>query len=191
MVKATPLATALRSALAEIEEYQRVRVGAVCRGTVASPLVTDLVVVFAELLENATTFSPPASFVDVHAEMSWDRCQVSIVDHGIGIPPDQMAEENHRLVERERLDITPTGVLGLFVVGRLARRHGLTVELLPTPGRGITAKVTIPPALLHHPVPAAVALVAAGSAGHSRTIDLSSPLAMAIPRVVIVPTALP
>jgi signal transduction histidine kinase len=191
MSKPTPLATALRSALAEIEAYQRVQLGSICEGTVAPQLVSDLVIVFAELLENATTYSPPQSVVDVSAEMYSDMCEISIVDHGMGMPPDQLAEENRRLVERERLDIAPTGMLGLFVVGRLARRHGLTVELHPTPGRGITAKVTIPPALLHHPVPAAVALVAAGSAGHSRTIDLSSPLAMAIPRVVIVPTALP
>ncbi|HEU4421284.1 MAG TPA: nitrate- and nitrite sensing domain-containing protein [Pilimelia sp.] len=191
MSKPTPLATALRSALAEIEAYQRVQLGSICEGTVAPQLVSDLVIVLAELLENATTCSPPQSVVDVSAEMYSDMCEISIVDHGMGMPPEQLAEENRRLVERERLDIAPTGMLGLFVVGRLARRHGLTVELLPTPGRGLTAKVTIPPALLHHPVPAAVALVAAGSAGHSRTIDLSSPLAMAIPRVVIVPTALP
>ncbi len=145
LFKPTPLATAVRSALAEIEDYQRVRVGTICEGTVASQLVTDLVLMFAELLENATTCSPPASFVEVHAAMYQDLCQVSIVDHGIGLPADQLVEENRRLVERERLDIAPTGALGLFVVGRLARRHGLTVELLPTPGGGTTAKVTHPP----------------------------------------------
>jgi signal transduction histidine kinase len=187
MVKATPLATALRSALAEIEEYQRVRVGTVCEGTVASPLVTDLIVVFAELLENATTFSPPTSFVDVHAEMSWDLCQVSIVDHGIGIPADQMAEENHRLVERERLDITPTGVLGLFVVGRLARRHGLTVELLPTPGGGTTARLTIPPTLFCHEAPAPV-LVGA-SQGQALATSAMSPRGLTLPTVIL-PAAL-
>jgi signal transduction histidine kinase len=144
----TPLTTVLRSALAEIEDYQRVTFGAVDRVTVVAPLVSDLVLVFAELLENATAFSPPQSTVDVHAAPTTDgRCQISIVDHGIGMTAERMAEENRRLVERERLDIVPTSVLGLFVVGRLARRHGLAVELLTTPGGGTTAVVTIPPTL--------------------------------------------
>jgi signal transduction histidine kinase len=144
----TPLPTVLRSSLAEIEDYQRVNFGAVHEGKVAAPLVSDLVLVFAELLENATAFSPPQSTVDVHGVADANGwCRISIVDHGIGMPTQRMAEENRRLVERERLDIVPTSVLGLFVVGRLARRHGLTVELVPTQGGGTTAVVSIPPSL--------------------------------------------
>ena len=144
----TPLITVLRSALTEIEEYQRVDFGAVHEVTVVGPLVSDLVQMFAELLENATSFSPPQSKVDVRAAPTDDGwCQVSIVDHGIGMTPQLLAEENRRLVERERLDIVPTSVLGLFVVGRLARRHRLAVHLLATPGGGTTATVAIPPAL--------------------------------------------
>ncbi|HEV2778643.1 MAG TPA: nitrate- and nitrite sensing domain-containing protein, partial [Actinophytocola sp.] len=142
------LATALRSALAEIEDYQRVRLGAVDELMLASQLGPDLILMFAELLENATAFSPPESFVDVGTTFGPDgSCVVSIVDHGIGMPPERMAEENHRLVQRERLDIAPTSVLGLFVVGRLARRHSLWVELGATPGGGVTARVAIPPNL--------------------------------------------
>jgi len=144
----TPLATVLRSSLAEIEDYQRVNFGLVHDGKVAAPLVSDLVLVFAELLENATAFSPPQSTVEVHADTGPDGwCRVSVVDHGIGMTAPRLAEENRRLVERERLDIVPTSVLGLFVVGRLARRHGLSVELGPTPGGGTTATVAIPPSL--------------------------------------------
>jgi signal transduction histidine kinase len=143
----TPITTVLRSALAEIEDYQRVSFGAVHEVTVAAPLVADLVLLFAELLENATAFSPPESTVDVHASLVDGGCQVSIVDHGIGMTPQKLAEENRRLVERERLDIVPTTVLGLFVVGRLARRHGLTVELVPTAGGGTTATVLLPPTM--------------------------------------------
>jgi signal transduction histidine kinase len=144
----TPLATALRAALAEIEDYQRVRMGAIPDITVAPQLLSDLVLVFAELLENATSFSPPDSSVDIHVALAADGgCEVTVVDHGIGMAPDRLAEENHRMVERERLDIAPTSVLGLFVVGRLGRRHGLAVELAATPGGGITAKVGIPSTL--------------------------------------------
>jgi signal transduction histidine kinase len=152
----TELATALRSALAEIEDYQRVRIGDMHEVMLASSLGSDLVLVFAELLENATSFSPPGTFVDVETAFTVDgTCVVSIVDHGIGMKAPRLTEENRRLVERERLDIAPTSVLGLFVVGRLARRHALQVELFPTPGGGVTARIAVPPTLFTRPMPVA------------------------------------
>jgi signal transduction histidine kinase len=146
------LSTALRSALAEIEDYQRVRLGVVGEILLSSALGADLVLVFAELLENATSFSPPGSMVEVDTMFLADGgCLVNIVDHGIGMTADKLAEENRRLVERERLELAPTSVLGLFVVGRLARRHQLDVELLVTPETGgVTARLTIPSALFSH-----------------------------------------
>nr|CTQ95842.1 FIG00817027: hypothetical protein [Kibdelosporangium sp. MJ126-NF4] len=148
------MANAMRSALAEIEDYQRVRLGDMNDVTLASPLGADVVLVFAELLENATSFSPPDSFVEVNSTFTSEgACVVSVVDHGIGMKPAQLAEENRRLVDRERLDVAPTSVLGLFVVGRLARRHSLAVDLIPTHGGGITARVAIPPSLFTRPAP--------------------------------------
>ncbi|WP_410563585.1 nitrate- and nitrite sensing domain-containing protein [Amycolatopsis sp. cmx-4-61] len=146
------LATALRSALAEIEDYQRVKLGVVAEILLSSALGADLVLVFAELLENATSFSPPGSLVEVDTMFLADgACLVSIVDHGIGMTAEKLAEENQRLVERERLELAPTSVLGLFVVGRLARRHELGVELLATPTTGgVTARLTIPASLFTH-----------------------------------------
>ncbi|MBE1576469.1 nitrate- and nitrite sensing domain-containing protein [Amycolatopsis roodepoortensis] len=149
------LSTALRSALAEIEDYQRVRLGSMGDVLLSSPFGSDLVLIFAELLENATSFSPPESFVDVGTKILPDgSCLIVIVDQGIGMTAERLAEENRRLVERERLELAPTSVLGLFVVGRLARRHGLKVELTETePGAGITARITIPPTLLTYRPP--------------------------------------
>jgi len=146
------LSTALRSALAEIEDYQRVKLGVVAEILLSSALGADLVLVFAELLENATSFSPPGSMVEVDTmQLADGACLVSIVDHGIGMTAEKLAEENQRLVERERLELAPTSVLGLFVVGRLARRHELGVELLATPTTGgVTARLTIPAALFTH-----------------------------------------
>ena len=146
------LSTALRSALAEIEDYQRVKLGVVGEILLSSALGADLVLVFAELLENATSFSPPGSMVEVDTMFLADgACLVSIVDHGIGMTAEKMADENRRLVERERLELAPTSVLGLFVVGRLARRHELGVELLATPTTGgVTARLTIPASLFSH-----------------------------------------
>ncbi|EMD27062.1 sensor histidine kinase [Amycolatopsis azurea] len=154
------LSTALRSALAEIEDYQRVRLGSMGDLLLSSPFGSDLVLIFAELLENATSFSPPESFVDVGTKILPDgSCLIVIVDQGIGMTGEKLAEENRRLVERERLELAPTSVLGLFVVGRLARRHGLKVELTETePGAGITARITVPSDLLTYraPVPKSV-----------------------------------
>ncbi len=120
------LATVLRSALAEIEDFRRVRLVSVCDVTVAPDLVADLSLLLAELLENATSYSPPTTVVDVSAERLATGCQLTIADHGIGLSAEQLARENERFVQRERLDIAPTTVLGLFVVGRLARRHGMS-----------------------------------------------------------------
>ncbi|MEV6906976.1 nitrate- and nitrite sensing domain-containing protein [Amycolatopsis sp. NPDC051071] len=154
------LSTALRSALAEIEDYQRVRLGSMGDVLLSSPFGSDLVLIFAELLENATSFSPPESFVDVGTKVLADgSCLIVIVDQGIGMTAERLAEENRRLVERERLELAPTSVLGLFVVGRLARRHGLKVELTETePSAGITARIVVPPNLLTYraPVPKSI-----------------------------------
>ncbi|HEX6354650.1 nitrate- and nitrite sensing domain-containing protein [Actinophytocola sp.] len=142
----TELSTALRSALAEIEDYQRVQLGEIVDIIVPATFGSDLVLVFAELLENATSFSPPESMVEVRTAFLTDgSCTVSVVDRGMGMSAEQFAEENQRLVARERLDIAPTSMLGLFVVGRLARRHRLNVRMVPTDGGGVTVYVVIPP----------------------------------------------
>jgi signal transduction histidine kinase len=139
------LATALRSALAEIEDYQRVLLGEVVDITLDSAIGSDLVLVFAELLENATSYSPPETSVEVGTRYLVDgSCVVTVVDHGIGMTHERLADENRRLVARERLDIAPTSMLGLFVVGRLARRHHLTVAMVATDGGGVTVDVVIP-----------------------------------------------
>ncbi|MEJ3651599.1 ATP-binding protein [Actinomycetes bacterium KLBMP 9759] len=158
------LTTVLRSAIAEIEEYQRVGLDGVDEVTLVSALGTDLVLLFAELIENATVFSPPRTKVEISTSIRRDgSCTVAVVDHGIGLPDDRRVAENRRLVEPERLDVAPSGLLGLFVVGRLARRHRLRVELAETPGGGLTANVTIPAAMVlaDSPAPASVAATAA------------------------------
>ncbi|HET6286622.1 MAG TPA: nitrate- and nitrite sensing domain-containing protein, partial [Amycolatopsis sp.] len=178
------LSTALRSALAEIEDYQRVRLGAMGDVLLSSPFGSDLVLIFAELLENATSFSPPESFVDVATKILPDgSCLIVIVDQGIGMTAERLAEENRRLVERERLELAPTSVLGLFVVGRLARRHGLEVELTETePGAGITARLTIPPNLLTLRQPAPKSVPAPPVWPTAEPVDEPAPPSLPAPR---------
>jgi signal transduction histidine kinase len=139
------LGDVVRLALGEIEDYTRVDLSVPDDLVVAPALVGDLVLMLAELMENATNFSPPHTRVTVTANrtVTGTGAQLAIVDHGLGMPPDRLAEENARLARRERLDLAPTEVLGLFVVGRLARRHGIGVTLSATPGGGVTAVVEL------------------------------------------------
>lgn len=139
------VADAIRAALGEIEGFQRVRLADAEPALLTPHITPDVVLLLAELLENGTSFSPPHTEVEVGAAvLPAGDVRIRIVDHGLGMTPDQLAEENARLVERERLDLAPTDVLGLFVVGRLARRHGIRVRLLPTTGSGVTAEVVLP-----------------------------------------------
>jgi signal transduction histidine kinase len=150
IVAPAPLSEVIRSAVAEIEGYQNVRVGQLATVTISPALVPDLRLILAELMENATAFSPPGTPVEIEAVLD-ETCRISIIDRGIGMSDDRLAEENRRLVERERLDVVPTSVLGLFVVGRLARRHGLNVELSYTGEQGVTATVVVPADLFTDP----------------------------------------
>ncbi|MEU7848829.1 nitrate- and nitrite sensing domain-containing protein [Micromonospora parva] len=143
-----PLADVVRLALGEIEDYTRVDVQVPAGVSAAPAVVGDLVLALAELMENATVFSPPHTRVLVSAETSGLGVRLTVVDHGIGMSEQRLAEENARFTRRERLDLAPTEVLGLFVVGRLARRHGWQVALAATGGGGVTAQLEIPLASL-------------------------------------------
>ncbi|MBE1486645.1 sensor histidine kinase [Plantactinospora soyae] len=149
-----PLGDVVRLALGEIEDYTRVDVQVRLDVAVAPGVIGDLVLTLAELMENATAFSPPHTRVTVLTEVMPGGVRLNLVDHGIGMTPERLAEENARLTRRERLDLVPTEVLGLFVVGRLARRHGWQVTLsATTPGGGVTVGVEIDDQLLitRHP----------------------------------------
>ncbi|MGK5518374.1 nitrate- and nitrite sensing domain-containing protein [Micromonospora sp. URMC 107] len=143
-VAPVPLGDVVRLALGEIEDYTRVDVQVPPGVSVAPGAVGDLVLALAELMENATVFSPPHTRVTVGGEPTGSGARLTVVDRGIGMTQERLAEENARLTRRERLDLAPTEVLGLFVVGRLARRHGWTVRLAPTAGGGVTAHLEVP-----------------------------------------------
>ncbi|ARP72956.1 ATP-binding protein [Streptomyces pluripotens] len=142
------LSNVVRAALGQIEGYQRVRLYAAADAMVDPDVVGDLTLMTAELLENAVGFSPESSPVEVTVRSGTDGARVAITDHGLGMSAERLAEENARLVRRERLDLMPTKVLGLFVVGALARRWEIGVELTRTPGGGVTAEVSLPTSVL-------------------------------------------
>ncbi|MFE9622320.1 ATP-binding protein [Streptomyces sp. NPDC006527] len=147
----TALTNVVRAALGQIEGYQRVRLHAGTEIMVEPDIIGDLTLMIAELLENAVSFSPEGSPVEVGVDSDDDGATITIADHGLGMSAERLGEENARLVRRERLDLVPTKVLGLFVVGALARRWDVDVTLSRTPGGGVTAEVSIPSALLLTP----------------------------------------
>jgi signal transduction histidine kinase len=141
------LSNIVRAALGQIEGYQRVTPHAEGDVTVVPDIVGDLTLMLAELLENAVMFSPASSSVEVVLRPrhgSGGGALVEIIDHGLGMSPERLEQENARLVRRERLDLAPTEVLGLFVVGGLSRRWGIEVVLSRTPGGGVTVTVALP-----------------------------------------------
>jgi signal transduction histidine kinase len=144
----TALTNVVRAALGQIEGFQRVSLTAEADVTLAPDIVADLTLMLAELLENAVAFSPARSGVEVTVRAGSDGASVEVTDHGLGMSAERLSEENARLIRRERLDLVPTKVLGLFVVGSLARRWDVQVVLTRTPGGGVTSRVTIPSPLL-------------------------------------------
>jgi signal transduction histidine kinase len=145
---AAPLVDVVRAGLSEIEDYARVEISDLGDTAVAGSVATDLTHLLAELLENATTFSPPSSKVEVHGTRRAEGYLLAIVDHGIGMSQAQLADANSRIEELARFDRSPSKLLGLYVVGRLAARHGITVRLIESVTSGVTAKVLVPAALL-------------------------------------------
>ncbi|MFE0042127.1 sensor histidine kinase [Streptomyces albireticuli] len=138
----------VRGAVAEVEAYERIEVRRLPRLAVLGPAVGDLTHLLAELLENATVFSPPHTGVQVVGERVPNGFTLEIHDRGLGMPPDALLEANLRLAETPEFELSDTDRLGLFVVSRLAQRHGVRVSLQPSPYGGTTAVVLIPLALL-------------------------------------------
>ncbi|MFJ9739006.1 ATP-binding protein [Streptomyces sp. NPDC101166] len=145
------LTNVVRAALGQIEGFQRVRLHAGTEVMVEPDIIGDLTLMVAELLENAVSFSPEGSPVEVAVDSVDGGATITVADHGLGMSTERLTEENARLVRRERLDVVPTKVLGLFVVGALARRWDITVTLSRTPGGGVTAEAVIPSSLLLEP----------------------------------------
>ncbi len=141
-----PLTDVLRAAAAEIEQYQRVMVHTAPNAEVVGYVASDLVRLLAELLDNATAFSPPHSQVSISASIeAGDIVQIDVVDQGIGIDPEALAVVNHRLeAAGEGADVQVFREMGLFVVGRLAARHQIVVRLDAQQGKGTRAIVLVP-----------------------------------------------
>ncbi|HEV7760534.1 MAG TPA: ATP-binding protein, partial [Acidimicrobiales bacterium] len=141
-----PLGDVVRAAAAEVEDYRRVEVLVNDSLEVVGRAVADLAHMLAELIENATTFSPPGSEVRVRSHLSpgeETNYVLSIEDVGIGMSDVDLIAANELLADPPDVDPRRSR-LGFHVVSRLARRYGLVVTLASTPGGGVTAMVMLP-----------------------------------------------
>ncbi len=146
--KPVQLMDVVRAAVAEVEDYERIEVRRLTRLGIVGPAVADITHLIAELLENATVFSPPHTAVQVHGERVANGFTLEIHDRGLGMTPEALLDANLRLAETPEFELSDTDRLGLFVVSRLAQRHNVKVVLQPSPYGGTTAVVFLPVALL-------------------------------------------
>ncbi len=139
---------ALQAATSGVQDYQRVRVGSTSSLRLDESAAADVVHLLTELVDNALSYSSPTTFVTLSSSTSSDGVTVEITDSGLGIPGEYLAEINETL--RSGGDVTPDTArrMGLFVVSRLARRHGIVASLRGNAGSGTTATVVLPLSIL-------------------------------------------
>ncbi|MGV0810557.1 ATP-binding protein [Mycolicibacterium boenickei] len=143
----------LRAAMSEVEEYRRVQVGHMADVSIAGSAAGDIGHLIAELLDNALRYSPPESPVLVTVGRAVDAgLLVEVADRGLGMSKDDLTAANERLALGGEVTSETAKRMGLFVVGRLARRHEATVRLRTTSALtdrpGVTASVHLPGTLI-------------------------------------------
>ncbi|MFI6319599.1 nitrate- and nitrite sensing domain-containing protein [Nonomuraea sp. NPDC050556] len=143
-----PLVDIARASLSEVENYERVNIQIPSTVSVVGPAVTDAVHLLAELIENAISFSPRESKVVVTSTAAEGGVLVTISDLGIGMQGEELEQANWRLANPPVVDVSVSRRMGLFVVGRLALRHGIRVQLRMRETGGLSALVLLPPSLV-------------------------------------------
>jgi HAMP domain-containing protein len=145
------LVDVVRAAAAEVEEYQRVEFLPLADLEVTGHASVDIIHLLAEIIENATVFSPPNTKVQVAGQAVPHGYVVEIEDRGLGMSDEELIQANERLANPPEIDFALSRVLGLYVVGRLAQRHGIKVQLRHSWYGGVTALTLLPHALLAWP----------------------------------------
>jgi HAMP domain-containing protein len=162
-----PLVDIVRSAVSETEDYARVQLGHMAALSIVGGVVADLIHLIAELVDNATSNSPPESRVDITSNVVGKGAVVEIVDQGLGMSREQVARANRTLAEPPPLTLTTLSSdsrMGLLVVSRLAARNGVTIKLSESDYGGIRAIVLIPIDLIADEPRPSVGLLAGSAA---------------------------
>ncbi len=144
-----PLVDVIRAAISEVEQYERIELTALPNLEIAGRAVNDVVHLLAEVLENATAFSSGDTRVNVAGHvLGSGGVMIEVEDAGIGIEPAELEEINERLTNPPVIDVSVSRRMGLFVVGRLAYRHGIRARLRAGANGGVAALVALPPDLV-------------------------------------------
>ena len=143
-----PMIDVIRAATAEIEDYARVNVLPLSPASLVGRAVGDVIHLLAELVENAASFSPPHTKVLIGGETVSNGYVVEIEDRGLGMGEAALAAANDQVRNPPEIQLSGNVRLGLYVVGKLAERHGILVHLRRSPYGGTTAVVLIPSALI-------------------------------------------
>ncbi|MGX1478979.1 UNVERIFIED_CONTAM: signal transduction histidine kinase [Streptomyces canus] len=141
----------LRSAIAEVEQYSRVKLVPPIDGTLRGHAVADVIHLLAELVENATVFSAPHTQVLLRANLVTSGLAVEVEDRGLGMPVAEQHRMNALLADPDQVNVASLladGRIGLFVVSQLAKRHGIHVRLQTNIYGGVQAVLVVPQALL-------------------------------------------
>ncbi|HEV2930103.1 MAG TPA: ATP-binding protein, partial [Propionibacteriaceae bacterium] len=146
--ESVPLRDVVEAAAAEVEEYSRVQIAGIHDLSLAGHAASDVAHLVAELVENATSFSSPTTRVEVSGGPTGNGYVIEIEDHGIGMSDAELDEVNRRLAEPLAADVAVSRMMGFHVVGRLAARHGIRVQLRHCWFGGVTALVLLPAVLL-------------------------------------------
>ncbi|TDE58567.1 sensor histidine kinase [Nonomuraea mesophila] len=142
--KPVPVIDIVRAAVAEVEDYTRVTVESMPVSAVDGAAAADITHLLAELVENATIYSPPDTTVHVRGDMVSNGYAIEVEDKGLGLSSGEYAQFNALLAAPPEFDLADSDRLGLFVVARLAERHGINVLLRRSPLGGTTAIVLVP-----------------------------------------------
>ncbi|TLF60067.1 HAMP domain-containing protein [Nonomuraea sp. KC401] len=142
--KPVPVIDIVRAAVAEVEDYTRVTVESMPVSAVDGAAAADITHLLAELVENATIYSPPDTTVQVRGDMVSNGYAIEVEDKGLGLSAGEYAQFNALLAAPPEFDLADSDRLGLFVVARLAERHGINVLLRRSPFGGTTAIVLVP-----------------------------------------------
>ena len=178
----------IRAAIAEVEDYRRVSVLTAAEDAVVGPAVADMIHLLAELIENATLYSPSGTQVEIRAGRVANGFAIEIDDRGLGIEPDQLREINQQLASPPDFDLADADRLGLFVGAKLAAKHGVRVSLRPSPYGGTSAIVLMPNSIVAPGVFSQAGLRPDGEpqpgarpvAGRSARLDLAGTAALAL-----------
>lgn len=169
----------VRAAVGEVEGYQKIDITHLDPVDLRGNVVADIAHLLAELLENAVNFSDGDSSVFVSGQNQNGGYVLDVVDGGIGMTAEEFEANNSRITDPPPVDQIPTKFLGLYVVGRLADRHGIEVRLSDAPNNGVLARVELPASLVvtgvdENSAPSSAADLNAALAAPTPTIDDTS-----------------